>query len=149
MDFFRLGQDGGDQGGGPEGQGNGGLREEDQGQAGRLDSDRGAGGEEAGGQGSAIIVSRGRGFGGAGRCGDGSSRSGVGASSPGGSWHRRDRGCLGLGGEGLIGFGVGFCFRSRGCCRREIFVKDIVGGVFEVRFGVKIGFKVIAEMGQY
>ena len=55
---------------------------------------------------------------------------------------------MGLGGKAVACFKVGFSIRSKGCCQREFFVKDSVGGVFEVRFGVKIGFEVFVKMGQ-
>jgi hypothetical protein len=44
---------------------------------------------------------------------------------------------------------VGFSFRCKGEFCRGICVKDVVGGICKVRFGVKVGFKVFAEMGQY
>ena len=55
---------------------------------------------------------------------------------------------MGLGSQGVVCFEVGFCICSEGCCQGELFVKDGVGSVFEVRFGVKIGFDLIVEMGQ-
>ena len=79
----------------------------------------------------------------------GSSRSGFGASSPSGGGNGGDRSCLGVAGRDLISCRVGFSFCCRGECWREIFVKDVVGGIFKVRFEVKVGFKVFTEMGQY
>ena len=55
---------------------------------------------------------------------------------------------MGLGGEAVACFKIGFSIRSKGCFERGFFVKDSVGGVFEVRFGVKIDFEVFVKMGQ-
>ena len=55
---------------------------------------------------------------------------------------------MGLGGEAVACFKIGFGIRSEDCFAREFFVKDCVGGGFEVRFWVKIDFEVFVKMGQ-
>jgi hypothetical protein len=55
---------------------------------------------------------------------------------------------LGLGGKAVACFKIGFSIRFKGCFEREFFVKDSVGGGFEVRFGVKVNFEVFIKVGQ-
>ena len=69
--------------------------------------------------------------------------------APVGGGKGRDRSCLGAAGKDLISYRVGFSFYCKGEFCREMFVKDVVRGICKVRFWVKVGFKVFAEMGQY
>ena len=59
---------------------------------------------------------------------------------------------MGAAGKSRFSYGVSFSFHCKGEFCREMFVKNVVGGeagICEVKFKVKVGFKVFAEMGQY
>ena len=117
MDFFRLGQDVGDQGSCLEGESSQGLEEEEQGKAGRVDPDGGAASQTTGGRGSSVF-SKDRDSGGAGRCCFGAgaaSRSGGGAAGSCGSPGGGDRGRMGLAGEAVVEVKVCIKIGSRIC----------------------------------